>query len=120
MKALKALVIFLGVLILAGFVTLAVGLYYKAGSIDESPATVTAAAGGDAAFGTVTVPMGDCEIARTHVAAGRLFLELGPATQRACRRVVVVNATTGAHLGTVMGGPDGVDTGAAPAVPSAQ
>ncbi|NIA70465.1 hypothetical protein HBA54_17860 [Pelagibius litoralis] len=95
MQALKLLVIFMAVLILAGMGLLAYGLVTRVAEGD-----------GGGGFAAVDVPLPDgCSIAETAVAENRLILRFEGLAERGCQQVVVVDMTTGKVLGQVRGVP---------------
>ncbi|SOD97556.1 hypothetical protein [Caenispirillum bisanense] len=117
MKALKALVAVMGILIVLGLVLLGWGIYTKmqkpgtvstaAGPVVEAPLAGTAPAAPAAApqppaatFGTVTLAEPpSTEIEAVGVAEGRILLRLGGGGKP--DRVVVLRAADGARLGTI-------------------
>ncbi len=119
MQALKALVIGLGLLVVAGMAGLGYGLYLKASNPDfrffsgdgkESPAAAEKQQWkynrpppepfGDVA---ISLPKG-CNIASIRPTRGaRLFLLIGP--EGPCQRVIVVDVKGGKVLGTIKAGP---------------
>ncbi len=107
MQALKALVIGLGLLVVAGMAGLGYGLYLKASNPDfrffsgdgkESPAAVKPFAG-------ITLNLADgCHIAGMRGGGkDRLFLLIGP--DGPCERVIVVDVKDGKIIGAVKAGP---------------
>ena len=109
MRALKSLVIGLGILIVIAMGLLVWGLFHKAGDPDfrlfaESPAVDAAPATPPAAFGDLVVPLpAGCSIVEMRPQGRRLFLRFGPPGP--CERVVVVDTGTGVVLGTIRGNP---------------
>ena len=97
MRALKALVIAMAVLIAAGLGVIVVALVERAGEpLSDSPK----AAAGAPAFGEVRVPVpAGARLVETTVAGDRLILRLRLADGAA--RIVVVDLATGRRLGTV-------------------
>ena len=90
MQALKYLVIFMAVLIVAGMALLAYGLV-----------TRVANDGGEG-FSTVDVPLPEgCSIAETAVSENRMILRFDGLAERGCQQVVVVDMATGKLLGQV-------------------
>ncbi len=128
MQALKGLVAGLAILIVIAMTTIAYGLYRKSEDPDfkffslggdapaadrEAPAALpapppTAATAGPAApraFGEVLLSLPEgCSIATVSGDGLRIFLKLGPAGG-ACERVVVLDAASGARLGTLKTAP---------------
>ena len=101
MKLLKGLVVFMGILVVAGMAALAYGIYKKATDPDF---TVFAGKPEDqdkpAAFGDVSFPLpADCNIVETVPEDGRLYLRIGPLGP--CERIVVINADDGSVIGTI-------------------
>ena len=101
MKLLKGLVVFMGILVVAGMAALAYGIYKKATDPD-----FTVFAGkpevqeNPAAFGDVSFPLpADCNIVETVPEDGRLYLRIGPIGP--CERIVVINADDGSVIGTI-------------------
>lgn len=113
MKALKALVTVMGILIVLGLVLLGWGIYTKmqkpgtvttaSGPVVEAPLAGTAPAAPEppaATFGTVTLAEPpSTEIEAVGVAEGRILLRLGGGGKP--DRVVVLRAADGARLGTI-------------------
>ena len=95
MRALKALVIGMGLLIVAGVTLIAYGLYSKA--TDPGFSFFSAGGGPAQAFdeASITLPSG-CTI----VDGDRLYLRIGPPIN-ACERVIVLDTHTGKILGTI-------------------
>jgi len=100
MALLKALVIGMGILIVLAMGMLAYGLISKTGSSPDMGAATTPAPAVTGSFGDITIPdAGHCRIDGTALDGANLIVTLGgPAT---CRRVVVIDTTTGAIAGTV-------------------
>lgn len=101
MKLLKGLVVFMGILVVAGMAALAYGIYMKATDPDF---TVFADKPGEgkvsAAFGDVSFPLpADCNIVETIPEGDRLYLRIGPVGP--CERIVVINAGDGSVLGSI-------------------
>jgi hypothetical protein len=101
MKLLKGLVVFMGILVVAGMAALAYGFYKKATDPD-----FTFFAGkpdkqvNPTAFGDVTFPLpADCNIVETVPEDGRLYLRIGPVGP--CERIVVISADDGSVIGTI-------------------
>lgn len=113
MRALKGLVIGMGVFIILGTSLLVYGLVQKASNPDfsffgpaKTPAAQAAAPAGvvpsgTAPFGDVTVrlPAG-CTVEDMKPDGGRLFVRVGPAAG-ACSRIVVIELAGGKVLGNV-------------------
>jgi hypothetical protein len=97
MQALKALVIFMAVLIVAGMVLLAYGLMTRMGGGE------TAGEVGDL---DLPVPEG-CRIAGTELAGERLVIRLDGLAERDCQQVLVVDLASGRLLGRVRALPGG-------------
>lgn len=88
MQGLKALVIGMGVLILGGFVLVAVALVSRLTD------------GGESGFGASEVPVPDgCSVAETLAEGDRLLLRLEGPEARGCAQVVVVDLESGAVQG---------------------
>lgn len=93
MKPLKALVIFMGLLIVVG---LGLVVYGMASRVSDLPGT---AAGFEAA--AVTLPAG-CSLAEARIEAGRLVLRAdGPAGRADCQQVILLDPESGRELGRV-------------------
>lgn len=93
MRWLKVLVMGTGALIVLAMVALAVGLVHKAKRrpVAETPPVT---------FGTVKLPLADgCAIRHMTAETGRLFVLIGP--EGPCARVFVLDAESGALLGTI-------------------
>lgn len=91
MQALKALVIFMAVLIVAGMVLLVYGLVTRG---------APGGAGGGFAELDLPVPEG-CAIAASTLANDRLVLRIDGLAERGCQQVVVIDMATGRILGRV-------------------
>ena len=101
MNLLKGLVVFMGILVVAGMAALAYGIYKKAADPD-----LTFFAGKPvgqekpAAFGDVSFPLpADCNIVETVPEDNRLYLRIGPLGP--CERIVVIDAGDGSVIGTI-------------------
>ena len=106
MRALKALVAGLGVLIVGGMTLLAYGLYMKASDPDFSIFPDGAAEVAPAKqFGRVelSLPKG-CSIVEMRPDGERLYLHVGPPV-KSCERIIVIDATDGTVLGIIEVGP---------------
>ncbi|HEY5598837.1 MAG TPA: hypothetical protein VIK47_08550 [Kiloniellales bacterium] len=90
MGALKALVVFMGILIAAGLGLLAYAV------VGRLPATQSGGFG-DAA---VTLPPG-CTIAAAAIDAGVLVLRADGPAERGCQQVILLDSDTGRELGRV-------------------
>lgn len=99
MQALKALVIFMGVLIVAGMVLLVYGLMTRTGGGGEQ-----AAAGGplNIPFGALdlTIPDG-CALGGAELAGDRLVIRVTGQVGRGCQQLVIVDLAKGQELGRV-------------------
>ena len=117
MRALKSLVVGLGILIVIAMGGLAWGLYHKATdsgfrlfadplSTDPPPAVARPAmpSAPPRVFGNRVVPLpAGCSIAEMRPQGARLFIRFGPPGP--CERVVVIDSTSGEILGTIRGSP---------------
>jgi hypothetical protein len=103
MQALKALVIFMAVLILAGMALLVYGLVTRTGGDDrrgEAAAPPAPAAAVD--FGTLELALPDgCTLAATELAGDRLVIRFNGQAERGCQQLVVVDLASGQVLGRV-------------------
>ena len=93
MRALKALVIVMGLLIVVGVVAVAATIAYRLGRLAEAPAV--AGPGGFAAV-ELAIPEG-CRAVEAAPAGERLVLRLGDGRQ--CNRILIVDMNSGALLG---------------------
>ena len=100
MKPLVALVIIMGVLIVAGIVVIVVTIVSRMGG-DRTANSVVAP---QFAAVDLAVPAG-CQVVETTTAADRLILRLG--TGERCNQVLIVDMATGKLLGTVRLVPNG-------------
>ncbi len=104
MQALKALVIIMGVLIVAGTAVVVVTIYNRMNRMADVEATAPppapAPAMPPASFGaaSVTIPDG-CRITATIPAGERLLLQLGSAPR--CNRILVLDLASGRLLGSI-------------------
>ena len=100
MKPLVALVILMGVLIVAGLVVIVVTIANRMGGAEP-----IAAATALPSFGTIDLPIPPgCQIMETATSEGRLILRLG--TGDRCNRVLIVDMATGRLIGTLRIAPD--------------
>ena len=108
MQALKALVIFMGVLIIAGMVLLVYGLVTRTGDGETGSGGAPAAAG----FGALdlAVPAG-CSIAGSELSGNRLVVRLEGLAERGCQQLVVLDLASGRELGRVTAVPGSADPG---------
>ncbi len=98
MQSIKALVIVMGLLILAGLGLLVYGVV---GQVSElaGPVAPDVPGGFDAA--SVTLPVG-CVLAEAHLEAGRLVLRAaGPSGRPDCQLVILLDPASGAELGRI-------------------
>lgn len=102
MRALKALVIFMGVLIVVGLVVLGYGLYLKAKKVtSDAPPTLAAAPDRPVTgeFGAVQLKMPPgAKVEQMEAVAGRLVLRLGGSGSD---RIIVIDPLTGRVTGTI-------------------
>lgn len=102
MQALKALVIFLGVLIIAGLALVIYGLVDRFSDPTGGPSgTGTRAGFGEA---TVELPV-PCRIAEAHLENGRLVLRTEGPAAAGCPAVVVLDPESGREVGRVIVAP---------------
>ena len=95
MKPLLAVVIIMGVLIVAGLVVVVVTIVNRMSG--ERP-VATASAG--FSFGTIDLPIpAGCQVMETTTAGDRLILRLGSGDR--CNQVLIVDMTSGKLLGTL-------------------
>ena len=112
MRALKALVIGMGVLIALVMGVMAYGLMKKASDPDftffdfarqpvEAAPDVAAEIRPGAPFGDILLPLGPgCRIEDMRPDGGRLFLRVGP-DDGACQQIVVIDLASGKIMGNV-------------------
>src|SRR5574341_359417 len=94
-RDLIALVIIMGVLIVAGLVVVVVTIANRLGGADRTASTRAAAE-----FATVDLPApAGCEVMETTTADDRLILRLGSGER--CNQVLIVDMATGRLLGTL-------------------
>src|SRR5262249_46638705 len=99
MRPLVALVIIMGVLIVAGLIVVVVTIASRLSGGKQSTSTM------DASFGTVDLPVpAGCRIDETSTGDGRLILRLGNGER--CNQVLIVDLATGRLLGTLRVAPD--------------
>jgi hypothetical protein len=112
MQALKALVIFMGVVIVIGVAVVGVTIYNRMNRLGEtaptseatadSQATPPAVATGETlpAFGDTSVPLPDgCRVVEMVPAGNRLLLHVGSPPR--CNSILVVDLATGSLLGSI-------------------
>jgi len=120
MQALKSLVAGMGILIVLIMGTIAYGLYRKADDPDFTffslsdltgapvaavPAAPARPPSTPRAFGEALLALPEgCSIAAVSGDGVRIFLKLGPAGG-ACERIIVLDAESGARLGTIKAAP---------------
>jgi hypothetical protein len=98
MQSIKALVIFMGLLILAGLGLLVYGVVGQVSEV-AGPGVPGAPGGFDAA--SVTLPAG-CVLAQARIEAGRLVLRAeGPSGRPDCQQVILLDPASGAELGRI-------------------
>lgn len=100
MKLLVALVIIMGVLIVAGIVVIVVTIANRMGG----RGTASSRAAPEFATADLPVPAG-CQVMETTTADDRLILRLGSGER--CNQVLIVDMTTGRLLGTLRLVPNG-------------
>jgi len=92
MRALRILVIGMGILIVLGLILVAYGL------VSRQSAEVRRASG----FGEVTLPLpAGCDIAEAHARDDRLIVRVGGPAERGCQEVFVIDMANGKVLGRV-------------------
>ena len=109
MQALKALVIFLAVLIVAGMALLVYGLITRTGGADDVPVAAGSPAAAPAAtavpamdFGTLDLAIPDgCSLAGSELAGDRLVVQIAGQAGRGCQQLVIVDLVSGRELGRV-------------------
>ncbi|HMA16336.1 MAG: hypothetical protein ACM35H_13060 [Bacteroidota bacterium] len=110
MQALKALVIFMAVLIVAGMALLVYGLVTRTGDGGSQGLGGLLGADGAPAGLDLEVPDG-CAIAGAELAGERLVLRLDGLAERDCRQVLVVDLAQGRLVARVRAVPPGAGTG---------
>ncbi len=99
MQSIKALVIFMGLLILAGLGLLVYGVVGQVSEIAGPGESPGEPGGFDAA--AVTLPAG-CVLAEARIDEGRLVLRAeGPADRPDCQQVILLDPDSGAELGRI-------------------
>lgn len=110
MQALKALVIFMGILIMAGMALLVYGLVTRTGDGETAGGDQGIGGGGpmNAPFGEVelALPAG-CVIAGSELTGERLVIRLDGQAERGCQQLVIVDLASGKELGRVKAVPAG-------------
>lgn len=105
MAALKALVIFMGLLIAAAMGLIAWGLYEKAADPDFKPFAslakkVVAEEPALRPFSHINIELPEgCAIANIQPDEDRLFVTIGPG--RACTRIIIIDVARGRLIGTI-------------------
>ena len=98
MQSIKALVIFIGLLILAGLGLLVYGVVGRVSEV-AGPGDPGAPDGFDAA--SVTLPAG-CVLAEARIDEGRLVLRVeDPSSRPDCQQVILLDPASGAELGRI-------------------
>lgn len=116
MQALKALVIFLAVLIVAGMALLVYGLMTRTGGEGGRATAGAPAAGAGSAprapavdFGTLDLAIPDgCSLAGSELAGDRLVVHVTGQPGRGCQQLVIVDLLSGRELGRVKAVPSSV------------
>ena len=108
MQALKALVIFMGILIMAGMALLVYGLVTRTGGGDGTRAEGDSGVPMNVPFGEVelALPAG-CAIAGSELTGDRLVIRLDGQAERGCQQLVIVDLASGKELGRVKAVPSG-------------
>jgi len=104
MQALKALVIFMAVLIVAGMALLVYGLATRTGGKPEllGDAAAPPARAQAVEFGTLELALPDgCTLAATELAGDRLVVRFNGQAERGCQQLVIVDLASGKVLGRV-------------------
>lgn len=106
MRALKILVVVLGIAVIVGFLGVIAGIVYKASRLAEAPATAPPPAAARPGWGRVGLdqPQGT-RIHAVDTAGGFIVLHLYTDAPGIDERVVVVDPATGATIGTIVPGP---------------
>ncbi len=101
MRALKALVIGMGILILIGFAAVVVAVIQRTGDDgDDGPSTVRSGVPTERAFGDVRVKLpSGAQVIGTAADGGRLIVHLRLAGGEA--RILVIDLATGKRLGAI-------------------
>ena len=103
MQSVKALVIFMGLLILAGLGLLVYGVVGQVSEIAGPGTPPGTPAGTPGGFGaaSVTLPAG-CVLAEARLDEGRLVLRAeGPSGRPDCQQVILLDPASGAELGRI-------------------
>ncbi|MFQ5776120.1 MAG: hypothetical protein ACE5GS_16495 [Kiloniellaceae bacterium] len=96
MQALKALVVVMGLLIMASLALLAYGLVTRLSEGTDGPGRL----------GEVSLPLpAGCAIAEARSQEGRLILRIDGPAERDCQQVVVIDLSDGRVLGRVTAAP---------------
>jgi hypothetical protein len=113
MQALKALVIFMAVLIVAGMVLLVYGLVTRTGGDDSGAGLFGDGVGGGSGVpASLDLPVPDgCTIAGTELNGERLVIRLDGLAERDCQQVLVVDLASGRLVGRVRAVPGGAAPG---------
>jgi hypothetical protein len=101
MHSLKALVIFMGLLIVAGLGLVVYGMVSRVAEVAGPLGPGARGAPGRFEAASVALPAG-CVLAEAHLEAGRLVLRAGgPAERRDCQQVILLDPDSGAELGRI-------------------
>jgi hypothetical protein len=110
MQALKALVIFLAVLIVAGMALLVYGLMTRTGGDDGGQVAAGAPAAGAMGaprtpavdFGTLDLAIPDgCSLAGSELSGDRLVVHVNGQAGRGCQQIIIFDLVSGRELGRV-------------------
>jgi hypothetical protein len=95
MQSIKILVIFMGLLILAGLGLLVYGMVNQVSEV--------AGPGGPGGFDEVEIPLpAGCSVVETRVDGGRLIVRTdGPDSNAPCRKIIIIDLESGEVLGRV-------------------
>ena len=107
MQSIKALVIFMGLLILAGLGLLVYGVVGQvselsdAGAPSEAPRDAPRDATGGFDETEIPLPAG-CSVVETRVDDNRLIVRIdGPLGNKTCQKIIIIDLESGAELGRV-------------------
>ncbi len=99
MQTIKALVIFMGLLILAGLGLLVYGVVGQVSEVSDAGAPPEATGGFDET--EIPLPAG-CSIVETRVDDNRLIVRTdGPLGNKPCQKVIIIDLESGAELGRI-------------------
>ena len=103
MKSIKALVIFMGLLILAGLGLLVYGVVGQVSEVSDAGAPPDAPPEATGGFDETEIPLpAGCSVVETRVDDNRLIVRTdGPLGNKPCQKIIIIDLESGAELGRI-------------------